>query len=66
MLEELSLVAHHHTGQCEDNRCECGEERLKHRLRPMRGLNTDRTASVVIRRPAIIQSLRRAHTELGG
>lgn len=54
MLQELSLVAHHHTGQCEDNRCECDEERPKHRLRPMRGLNTDRTASVVIRGRAII------------
>jgi hypothetical protein len=31
----------------------------------MRGLKTDRTASVVIRRHAFIQNLRRGHNELG-
>ena len=39
--------------------------RLKARPRPMRGLRTDRTASVVIRCHAFIQNLRRGHYELG-
>ncbi len=39
--------------------------RLKARLRPMRGLKRDRTASVVIRGHAFIQNLRRGHYELG-
>ena len=39
--------------------------RLKARLRPMRGLRTDRTASIVIRGHAFIQNLRRGHYELG-
>ena len=39
--------------------------RLKARLRPMRGLRTDRTASIVIRGHAFMQNLRRGHYELG-
>jgi hypothetical protein len=35
------------------------------RLRPMRGLKTDHTASVVIRGHAFIQNLRRGHYALG-
>jgi hypothetical protein len=38
---------------------------LKHRLRPMRGLCTDRTAQVVIAGHAFMQNLRRGHYELG-
>ena len=38
---------------------------LKARLRPMRGLRTDRSASVVIGGHAFIQNLRRGHYELG-
>jgi len=37
----------------------------KARLRPLRGLKRDRTASVVIRGHAFIQNLRRGHYELG-
>jgi hypothetical protein len=37
----------------------------KARLRPMRGLKRDRTASVVVRGHAFIQNLRRGHYELG-
>ena len=48
-----------------NNRVECDHGRLKARLRPMRGLKTDRTASVVIRGHAFIQNLRRGHYELG-
>ncbi|MCP3935917.1 MAG: hypothetical protein GY708_11160 [Actinomycetia bacterium] len=39
--------------------------RLKARLRPMRGLLSDRTASIVVRGHAFIQNVRRGHYELG-
>ena len=65
VIEELIPAAFHNTGQYENNRCECDHGRLKARLRPMRGLQTDRTMSVVIRGHAFIQNLRRGHYELG-
>jgi transposase-like protein len=65
VIEELIPAAFHDTGQYENNRCEADHGRLKARLRPMRGLKTDRTASVVIRGHAFIQNLRRGHYELG-
>ncbi len=63
MIEELIPAAFHNTGQYENNRCECDHGRLKARLRPMRGLKTDGTASVVIRGHAFVQNLRRGHYE---
>ena len=63
VVEEL-VPAAWHTGQYENNRAECDHGRLKARLRPMRGLNTHRMASVVIRRHAFVQNLRRGHYEL--
>ena len=48
-----------------NNRVECDHGRLKARLRPMRGLQSDRTASVVIQGHAFVQNLRRQHYELG-
>ena len=60
----LIPAAFHNTGQDENNRCECDHGRLKARLRPMRGLKTDRTASIVIRGHASVQNLRRGHYEL--
>jgi len=65
VIEDLVPVAFHNTGQYENNRCEADHGRLKARLRPMRGLKTDRTASVVIRGHAFIQNPRRGHYELG-
>jgi transposase-like protein len=65
VIEDLIPAAFHNTGQCESNRCECDHGRLKARLRPMRGLKTDRSASVVIRGHAFTQNLRRGHYELG-
>lgn len=65
VIEDLIPAALHNTGQYENNRCEADHGRLKARLRPMRGLKTDRTASVVIRGHAFIQNLRRGHYELG-
>jgi IS6 family transposase len=65
VIEELIPAAFHNTGQYENNRCAADYGRLKARLRPMRGLKTDRTASVVIRGHAFVQNLRRGHYELG-
>ena len=64
VVEELLPAAWHNTGRYENNRVECDHGRLKARLRPMRGVKTDRTASVVIRGHAFIQNLRRGHYEL--
>ncbi len=65
VIEELIPHAFHNTEQYANNRVECDHGRLKARLRPMRGLRTDRTASVVIRGHAFMQNLRRGHYELG-
>ena len=65
VIEELIPAAFHNTGQYENNRCEADHGRLKARLRPMRGLKTDRTVSVVIREHALVQNQRRGHYELG-
>jgi len=64
VIEELLPAALHNTAQYENNRVECDHGRLKARLRPMRGLKTDRTASVLIRGHAFIQNLRRSQYEL--
>ena len=64
-IEELIPDAFHNTENHANNRVECDHGRLKSRLRPMRGLKTQRTASVVIRGHAFIQNLRRGHYELG-
>jgi IS6 family transposase len=65
VVGELIPAAFHNTGQYENNRCECDHGRLKAPLRPMRGLKTDRTASVVVRGHAFVQNLRRGHYGLG-
>jgi IS6 family transposase len=65
VIEELIPDAFHNTEQHANNRVECDHGRLKARLRPMRGLKTDQTASVVISGHAFIQNLRRGHYELG-
>lgn len=65
VVDELIPEAVHDTEQYGNNRIENDHGRLKARLRPMRGLCTDRTASVVIRGHAFIQNLRRGHYELG-
>ena len=62
---DLIPAVFHDAGQCESNRCEAGHGRLKARLRPMRGLRTDRAVSVVIRGRAFVQNVRRGHYELG-
>ena len=64
-IEDLIPDVFHNTEQYANNRVECDHGRLKARLRPMRGLKTDRSASIVIRGHAFIQNLRRGHYELG-
>jgi len=64
-IVELLRGVHHDTTQYANNRIEADHGRLKARLRPMRGLKRDRTASVVIRGHAFMQNLRRDHYELG-
>ena len=58
-------AALHETTRYANNRVEADHGRLKARLRPMRGLKRDRTASVIIKGHAFIQNLRRGHYELG-
>jgi IS6 family transposase len=64
-INELIPTAFHNTEKHANNRVECDHGRLKARLRPMRGLKTDRTASVVMRGHAFIQNLRQGHYDLG-
>jgi len=65
VIDDLLPVALHTTEQYANNRVECDHGRLKARLRPMRGLKTNRTASVLIRGHAFVQNLRRGHYEPG-
>jgi transposase-like protein len=65
VLDELVPAAWHHVEQYANNRIEADHGQLKRRLRPMRGLRTDRSAQVVIAGHAFVQNLRRGHYELG-
>jgi transposase-like protein len=65
VLEELGPAAWHHVERYANNPIEADHGQLKRRLRPMRGLQTDRTAQVVIAGHAFVQNLRRGHCELG-
>jgi transposase-like protein len=47
-----------------NNPIEADHSHLKHRLRPMRGLRTDRTAQVIIAGHAFMQNLRRGHYDI--
>lgn len=64
MLEELAPGAWHRTERYANNRVEADHGRLKARLRPMRGLKQDRSASIVIAGHAFVQNLRRGHYEV--
>ena len=65
VLEELVPAAWHHVEQYANNPIEADHGQLKRRLRPMRGLQTDQTAQVVIAGHAFVQNLRRGHYERG-
>jgi transposase-like protein len=64
VLEELLPAAWHRTEQDANNRVECDHGRSKARLRPMRGLEQDHSARVIIAGHAFVQNLRRGHCEL--
>lgn len=65
VLEVLVPAAWHHVEQYANNPIEADHGQLKRRLRPMRGLRTDRTAQVVMAGHAFLQNLRRGHYALG-
>jgi transposase-like protein len=65
VIDELSPEAVHDTELYVNSRVENDRGRLKARLRPMRGLWTDGTASVVVSGHGFMQNLRRGHYELG-
>ncbi|GAA1596443.1 hypothetical protein GCM10009828_022400 [Actinoplanes couchii] len=64
VLADLLPAAWHHVEQYANNPIEADHRRLKHRLRPMHGLQTDRTAQTMIAGHAIIQNPRRGHYEI--
>jgi hypothetical protein len=61
VLTDLIPAAWHHVERFANNPIEADHSRLKHRLRPMRGL---RTAQTVIAGHVFVQNLRRGHYEL--
>ena len=64
VLDELLPAAWHRTDRYGNNSVEADHSRLKARLRPMRGLQQDRSARIVIAGNAFVQNLRRGHYEL--
>jgi transposase-like protein len=64
VVEELFPSAWRHVERHANNPIEADHSQLKHRLRPMRGLQTDRTAQTIIAGHAFLQNLRRGHYEL--
>jgi transposase-like protein len=65
IIDELLPGAFHDVEQYANNRVESDHGRLKARLRPMRGLKTDKAAQVIAAGHAFVQNLRRGHYELG-
>jgi IS6 family transposase len=64
VLADLVPAAWHHVERHANNPVEADHRRLRHRLRPMRGLRTDRSAQTVINGHAFVQNLRRGHYEI--
>ena len=58
VIAELTPAVKHNAEQYANNRIECDHGSLKARLRPMRGMKTNQTASVIIRGRAFIQNIR--------
>ena len=56
VLDGLVPSARHHVERHANNPIEADHSQLKHRLRPMRGLQTDRTAQVIIAGHAFMQN----------
>jgi len=63
-LDELIPSGWHHIERRANNQIEGDHAQLKRRLRPMRGLHTDRTAQTTIAGHALVQNLRRGRYEL--
>ncbi|SCF41933.1 Transposase (or an inactivated derivative) [Micromonospora matsumotoense] len=64
VLDDLVPSAWHHVGRHANNPIEADHSQLKHRLRPMRGLRSDRTAQTIVTGHAFVQNLRRGRYEL--
>ena len=64
VLDELLPAAWHRTERYANNHVEADHGRLKARLRPMRGLKQDRSVKIVIAGHALVQNVRRGHSEL--
>jgi transposase-like protein len=60
----LLPAAWHRTDRYANNRIEANNGRLKSRLRPMHGLQQDRSARVILAGHAFVQNVRRGHYEL--
>src|SRR5207248_3930768 len=58
LLDELVPAAWHHSEQHGNNRIEADHGHLKRRLRPMRHLRKDRSATAIIAGHAFVQNLR--------
>jgi transposase-like protein len=65
VLDELLPGAFHDTEAHANNTLETDHGRLKARLRPMRGLKRDHTATVIVAGHAFVQNLRRGFYDLG-
>ncbi len=65
VLDDLAPQAVHNTQAYANNFIEADHGRLKARLRPMRGLKRDRTASIIVSGHAFVQNVRRGFHDLG-
>ena len=64
IVEDVLPVARHVTVRHVNNRVEADHGRLKARLRPTRGMKTDRSLRITAAGHAFVQNLRRGHYEL--
>ena len=64
IVEDVLPGALHITVTNANNRVEADHGRLKARLRPMRGIKTDRSLRIAATGHAFVQNLRRGHYEL--
>ena len=64
IVEDMLPVARHVTVRYVNNRVEADHGRLKARLRPTRGMKTDRSLRITAAGHAFVQNLRRGHYEL--
>jgi transposase-like protein len=65
IIDDLLPAAFHDTEAYANNPIETDHGRLNARLRPMRGLKRDRTATLIVAGHAFVQNLRRGFYDLG-